>query len=232
MAFSEEIKLEVKRKSDFRCVVCGTPIVEIHHIVSQEEQGPDTIENAVALCAHCHNIYGGNPLKREELIKLRDMTYKRIEEKFNAKENFLKVEKAEGKFKVPRNDKDIVLRCNISEKENFEQAAKKIYNLIYTIGKKAPKVPRTLIVEIQGHRNSEGGYDHDMFELQYEFLTKCILPFIHILHIPLISIENPNIQEDLKSQEIMIFESKEEAKQVEEKLKDDNWEFLNLQGEQ
>ncbi len=224
MPFSEAIKLEVKKKSDFRCVVCGMPIVEIHHIIPQEENGPDKIENAVALCAHCHNIYGGNPTKREELIRLRDMAYQRIEEKFHPQEQFIKVEKAEGRYKVVKQKEDIVLKCYISEKEDFEQAATKIYQLIYKMGKRYPEIGRALIIEIQGHRNAEGGYDRDMFELQFEFLTKCILPFVHVLHMPLISIENPKEQRNLECEKLMIFANEEEMKKV-------DYELHNLQEE-
>lgn len=231
MPFSEEVKLEVKKKSDFRCVVCGTPIVEIHHIIPQEEYGPDTIENAVALCAHCHNIYGGNSSKRGELIELRNAAYKRIEEKFNPQQQYIKMEKAQGRCKTIKEEEDVVLNCCISEKETFEQAATKIYNLIYTMGKRYPKQKRTLIVEIRGHRNEEGGYDKDMFELQYEFLLKCMLPFVHNLHIPLISVKNEKQQQDLDSPKLMIFDSKKEMKAKVEKLKQENYELFQLQEE-
>lgn len=229
MPFNEEIKLEVKRKSDFRCVVWNTPIVEIHHIIPQAEKGEDTTENAVALCAHCHNIYGGNSSKREELIKLREIAYKRIEEKFNPQPQYIKVEKAEGRCKVIKENNDIVLKCHISKKENFEQAATKIYHLIYKMGKRYPQVKRTLIVEIEEHRNSEGGYDKDMFELQYEFLLKCMMPYLHALHIPLLSIENTEEQQNLSCGEFMIFDNPEEMASVKEELKHNECEVLCLQ---
>ena len=81
MAFSEKLKKEVKEKSDFKCVLCGSSIVEIHHIIPQNEGGPDTFDNAVALCASYHLIYGGNPLKRGEIVRKRDEVYRKQEEK-------------------------------------------------------------------------------------------------------------------------------------------------------
>lgn len=215
--------------SDFRCVVCNMPIVEIHHIIPQEEKGPDTIENAVALCANCHSIYGGNKSKRQELIELRDRTYRRIAERFRTKQEYIHMEKAEGKYKVQKKKEDIILRCNISLNENFEQAAKKIYRLIYEIGEREPNLKRALVVEIQGHRNEEGGYDHDMFELQYEFLLKCMLPFLHSLHIPLVSVTNAKPQKNLPTGELMICSNREE---LENKEKDtENYQIYKLQGE-
>ena len=92
------------------------------------------------------------------------------------------------------------------------------------MGKRYPEVGRELIIEIEGHRNSEGGYDRDMFELQLKFLPKCILPFVHVLHMPLISIQNQKEQKNLECQKLMIFASKEEMKNV-------DYELYNLQEE-
>ena len=58
MAFTEKLKKEVRNNSDGRCVVCHKPFVEIHHIIPQNEGGPDVYDNAVALCAYCHDIHG------------------------------------------------------------------------------------------------------------------------------------------------------------------------------
>ena len=64
MAFKERLKKEVRIKSDGRCVICHNPFVDIHHIKPQAEGGEDTIDNAVALCAYCHDLFGANPTKR------------------------------------------------------------------------------------------------------------------------------------------------------------------------
>lgn len=66
MAFSEKIKEEARKLSDGQCVMCKREIaLEIHHIIPQEEGGPDTLDNAAPLCANCHEIYGSNPTKRK-----------------------------------------------------------------------------------------------------------------------------------------------------------------------
>lgn len=231
MSFSEKVKLEVKRKSDFRCVVCGTPIVQIHHIIPQEEHGPDTIENAVALCAHCHNIYGGNPSKREELIKQRETVYKKLEERFNPTNQYMQSEEAHNLNNQTKEEAEILLECHISEKETFEQAATKIYTLIYRTGKRYPTAKRNLIVRIKEHRNKEGGYDQDMFELQYEFLLKCIMPFLHILQVPLGRVQNNEEQKNLEIEKLIIFPDKKEMKKAEEKLKNENYEIYKIQEE-
>lgn len=46
MGFGEPLKLKVKKKAHFHCCLCKAVGVEIHHILPQEEGGPDTIDNA------------------------------------------------------------------------------------------------------------------------------------------------------------------------------------------
>lgn len=213
MAFSEEIKLQVKKKSDFRCVVCGEAFVEIHHITPQKENGSDTIENAVALCAHCHNIYGGNVRKREELIQIRDQYYERVEKEKQIRQDFFKMEKAEGRAKIPIKKEEILLHCIITEEEDFNKAAQKIYRLVYRTQKREPNAKRVLVVEIKGHRVPAGGYDRDMFELQGAFLLKNLLPYVQIMHLPLISVENPEPQKELENENLIICTDKEEVKE-------------------
>jgi len=72
MDFPEPIKLEAKRRSNFRCCVCQQPWVEVHHIVPQADGGPSTIDNAAPLCGSCHNQYGANPALRKQLREMRD----------------------------------------------------------------------------------------------------------------------------------------------------------------
>ena len=75
MPFSESIKLSIRRRAHFRCCVCRAVGVEIHHIVPQEERGPDTADNAAPLCPSCHEIYGANSTKRKFLREARDFWF-------------------------------------------------------------------------------------------------------------------------------------------------------------
>ena len=54
-------------------------------------------------------------------------------------------------------------------RENFEKAATDIFNLLKSAQNKSPNVARILYVDIDGHKNDQGGYDNDMFELQKDF---------------------------------------------------------------
>lgn len=75
MAFSERLKLRIKRRSHFRCCLCRSLEVEIHHILPQEEGGADTEDNAAPLCPSCHETYGGNPKKRKFIREARDFWF-------------------------------------------------------------------------------------------------------------------------------------------------------------
>ena len=65
MPFTESLKLKIKQRSNWQCCICEAYYVEIHHIIPQEEGGPDTEENAAPLCPNCHDIYQPNPPKKE-----------------------------------------------------------------------------------------------------------------------------------------------------------------------
>jgi DNA repair exonuclease SbcCD ATPase subunit len=82
MAFSENLKLEVKHKAAFRCCRCNEIGIQVHHIVPQRDDGPDTIDNAAPLCPNCHDHYGGNPDKRKEIKQFRDRWYEVVLEKY------------------------------------------------------------------------------------------------------------------------------------------------------
>ena len=49
--------------------------LEVHHIVPEEDDGPDTEENAAPLCASCHRSYGGNRDLQARMREMRDHWY-------------------------------------------------------------------------------------------------------------------------------------------------------------
>jgi len=75
VAFSEDVKLKVKRKAHFSCCLCEGLYVEIHHLVPVSEGGPDTEDNAAPLCPSCHETYGANPTKRKFITERREFWY-------------------------------------------------------------------------------------------------------------------------------------------------------------
>lgn len=75
MAFSEATKSSVKKRAHFACCLCHGVGIELHHIIPQAEDGPDTEDNAAPLCPSCHETYGGNPTKRKFIREARDFWY-------------------------------------------------------------------------------------------------------------------------------------------------------------
>lgn len=81
MPFSDDLKLAIKKRADFTCCWCldRRQIVEIHHIVPQAQDGPNTEDNAAPLCGSCHSLYGDNPRLRKEMRARRDQWYTQCE---------------------------------------------------------------------------------------------------------------------------------------------------------
>ena len=82
MAFNEKVKSIVKKKSHLQCCLCKDIGIEIHHIIPQSENGPDTENNAAPLCPTCHEIYGDNPKKRKFITEARDLWYEICETRY------------------------------------------------------------------------------------------------------------------------------------------------------
>ena len=74
MPFIETLKSRVRKKAHLSCCLCQAIGVEVH-LVPEEEDGPDTEDNAVPLCPSCHETYGANPQKRKFIRETRDLWY-------------------------------------------------------------------------------------------------------------------------------------------------------------
>ena len=82
MAFREALKLKIKRKAHFTCCLCKAIGIEVHHIISQDEGGSDSEDNAAPLCPSCHETYGANPQKRKFIRESRDFWYEICEKRY------------------------------------------------------------------------------------------------------------------------------------------------------
>lgn len=186
MAFSEKVKKEARKLCDGKCVMCKKEIaLEIHHIIPQEENGNDTLDNAAPLCANCHEIYGGNPTKRKLIRDLRDNWYERVKEASNNIEELVQLhENPDGKI-----DR-IVIYHTVFENENFEDAASTLFGLVSNAQKNYPGFERILYLDIDGHKNNNGGFDEDMFELQQQYIIGFLMKYLSEVHIPLITLVN------------------------------------------
>lgn len=118
MSFSEAIKLKVKHLAAFRCCRCESIGIEAHHIIPQENGGPDTLDNAAPLCPTCHSLLGANPEKRKEIKQMRDWWYTVVERKYGPTAPDLKlvedklntlVSMVSSQQRVPSNAKDVLI---------------------------------------------------------------------------------------------------------------------------
>lgn len=89
MPFTEALKAKVRRRAHLACCLCKSMGVEIHHIIPQEENGPDTEDNAAPLCPSCHELYGANPQKRKFIREARDLWYDICERRYASDPNLL-----------------------------------------------------------------------------------------------------------------------------------------------
>jgi len=59
--FSKEVREEALIRSGRHCCVCHMHAgrdAEVHHIVQEADGGPNTLDNAIALCSRCHGEAG------------------------------------------------------------------------------------------------------------------------------------------------------------------------------
>ena len=77
MPFPRHVRTEALERAHYTCVLCRRPgFLEVHHILAEATGGPDTIDNACALCAQCHADFGANPERRNALKEIRDWWWK------------------------------------------------------------------------------------------------------------------------------------------------------------
>lgn len=88
--------------------------------------------------------------------------------------------------------------------EGFEQAANVLHELVCRAIETSPGQRRRLFLDIEGHRNKAGGWDHDMFELQRDFLLGFLMPFLSEIKTPLYHAANPTAQRDDLPVELII----------------------------
>ncbi|MFF2480414.1 HNH endonuclease [Paenibacillus sp. NPDC058071] len=216
MAFSEKVKLEAKRKACFRCVICYKKFVEVHHIVSQANGGSDIIDNAAPLCASCHDLFGGNPEKRKQIREMRDHWFELMERRYNGEINIIEPIDEEPNNINLLNSKGIAIYHIVYEHEDFETSATILVKLLQNAQRQYPNRKRYLYLDIQGHKNENGGFDFDMLELQKYFALGFLMQFFTEIHLPLIGVENNNLQ---KNDVPLDFEIITDDKELIERLK-------------
>jgi hypothetical protein len=61
-----------------------------------------------------------------------------------------------------------------------------IIDMINHAGRQYPGKPRILVPDIEGHRNSKGGWDDSMYVLQHDIIAELLTPWLTEVQTPLI----------------------------------------------
>jgi hypothetical protein len=96
--------------------------------------------------------------------------------------------------RIEADDKAVAIYHVVRRGEDFDHTAHILFELVQAAQRRQPGRKRSLYLDIEGHRNSEGGFDADTLELQKEFLIGFLAPFLSEIHGPLISVKNPQPQ--------------------------------------
>ncbi|MFF3003986.1 HNH endonuclease [Kitasatospora sp. NPDC057940] len=86
--------------------------------------------------------------------------------------------------------KAVAIYHDMAVYENFERAAKRIFECVQSAEREKPGAPRHLYIDVQGHRNEQGGFDHDAFELIHDFALKYLFEYLTEVGTPLIHVRN------------------------------------------
>ena len=128
-------------------------------------------------------------------------------------------------------EKGIALYHRVLPRENFERAAKDLVALVRAAEKKAPGKPRSLYLDIDGHRNEQGGFDADMLELQKEFGSGFLLEYLTDAHFPLLAVKNSRTQRNDIPDRLEIFNARNERDDRLDNLYIENFSYTEYQCE-
>jgi len=106
--------------------------------------------------------------------------------------------------KTIEDDRDVALYHVVYAHEGFEESARALFTLVRRAQAVKPGKRRRLFLDIDGHRNSNGGFDADMIELQKDFLVGFLAPFLCEVHCPLVILKNPRTQDDDIPDELIV----------------------------
>lgn len=93
-------------------------------------------------------------------------------------------------------EKGIAIYHAVYEHEDFETTARILIKLLCNAQAQFPGKKRYLYLDIEGHRNEEGGFDWDMFELQCHFMMEVLMPYLTEVIMPFARLANKHGQKN------------------------------------
>ena len=97
-------------------------------------------------------------------------------------------------------EKAVAIYHVVYKHEGFDEAAQALFNLVTHSQKQWPGKRRVLFVDIESHRNSEGGFDHDMYELLREYILGFLGRYLSEIHTPLYHVPEKEQANDIPDQ--------------------------------
>ncbi len=67
-----EVRRELRREANFGCAICGTPILEYHHIIPYSEKEHHDPDHMIALCPNHHRPSDDQAISKERLYELKE----------------------------------------------------------------------------------------------------------------------------------------------------------------
>jgi hypothetical protein len=98
--------------------------------------------------------------------------------------------------KIDTDERYAALYHVVYAREGFEEAAQHLFKMVQRAQELQPDRKRVLFLDIEGHRNSKGGFDSDMLELQKDFLIGFLGRFLSEIRCPLAHLRNPGEQDN------------------------------------
>src|SRR5687768_456763 len=90
--------------------------------------------------------------------------------------------------RLQRDQRGVALYHVVYAHEGFDEAAMALHRLVRRAIETCPGRDRVLFLDVDGHRDEKGVFDHDMLELQEGFVLGLLLPFLTAAHLPLIAV--------------------------------------------
>lgn len=113
--------------------------------------------------------------------------------------------RAARKRKKPSLPPKVALYHDMRVEENFERCAQRLFKIVRFAIQEYPGQCRVLYLDIQGHRNHLGAFDHDAWEILGYFLLKYLGPYLTEIHTPMYTIENSKPQRNDIPKELIIY---------------------------
>ena len=98
--------------------------------------------------------------------------------------------------KKPNAQASVAIRHVVRRHEGFDESARTLLELVKSAQERNPGKRRVLYLEVEGHRNSAGGFDDDMIELMKEYVIGFLGRHLSEVHTPLVHIEATTPQGD------------------------------------